>query len=285
MMYTLSDKIRMCLFLAVIMVLTAAAGYGMDGQETAEEKLEKAREDLRLSLATRNRIADKLEKLKQTGTASPEIIEEYQTYLKNVALMVFENRRILMNMEAAYARRTGSEQSIETPALDIPTDIGIPEDSTVDRLTVLDRKLDDSLAAFDELLLNELELIRAQSADKMRDFALDAAEAAGAAKHLEEKGEPSGTSGAPEKGGADRYGGTEQKKDRSKGASGYGRKEKRPGDKGGTVRTDTRKRDTEAQDDDIVARQLREAAENETDPELKEKLWKKYEEYKNSTKE
>jgi hypothetical protein len=34
------------------------------------------------------------------------------------------------------------------------------------------------------------------------------------------------------------------------------------------------------QDDDIVARQLREAAEKETDPELKEKLWKEYEEYK-----
>jgi hypothetical protein len=36
------------------------------------------------------------------------------------------------------------------------------------------------------------------------------------------------------------------------------------------------------EDDDIVARQLREAAENETDPELKEKLWKEYHEYKKS---
>ena len=35
-------------------------------------------------------------------------------------------------------------------------------------------------------------------------------------------------------------------------------------------------------DDDIVARQLREAAEKETDPELKAKLWKEYEEYKKS---
>jgi hypothetical protein len=31
-----------------------------------------------------------------------------------------------------------------------------------------------------------------------------------------------------------------------------------------------------------MARQLREAAENETDPELKEKLWEEYYEYKNS---
>jgi hypothetical protein len=35
-----------------------------------------------------------------------------------------------------------------------------------------------------------------------------------------------------------------------------------------------------AADDDIVARQLREAAEQETDPVLKEKLWKEYEAYR-----
>jgi len=37
-------------------------------------------------------------------------------------------------------------------------------------------------------------------------------------------------------------------------------------------------------DDDIVARRLRRAAEAETDPELKEKLWKEYTDYKENTK-
>jgi hypothetical protein len=37
------------------------------------------------------------------------------------------------------------------------------------------------------------------------------------------------------------------------------------------------------QDDDIVARQLREAAENETDPTLRKKLWQEYRKYKNTT--
>ncbi len=36
-------------------------------------------------------------------------------------------------------------------------------------------------------------------------------------------------------------------------------------------------------DDDIVARQLREAAEKETDPELKKKLWEEYRKYKQGT--
>jgi hypothetical protein len=41
----------------------------------------------------------------------------------------------------------------------------------------------------------------------------------------------------------------------------------------------------DGQDDDIVARQLREAAENETDPVLRKKLWEEYREYKNATAE
>ena len=36
-------------------------------------------------------------------------------------------------------------------------------------------------------------------------------------------------------------------------------------------------------DDDIVARQLREAAETETNPRLREKLWEEYREYKNAS--
>jgi hypothetical protein len=36
-------------------------------------------------------------------------------------------------------------------------------------------------------------------------------------------------------------------------------------------------------DDDVIARRLRKAAEQETDPELKEKLWKEYVEYKKNT--
>lgn len=36
-------------------------------------------------------------------------------------------------------------------------------------------------------------------------------------------------------------------------------------------------------DDDIIARRLRRAAENETDPELKEKLWDEYRDYKENT--
>jgi hypothetical protein len=38
----------------------------------------------------------------------------------------------------------------------------------------------------------------------------------------------------------------------------------------------------DGRDDDVVARQLREAATKEEDPELREKLWDEYREYKKS---
>ncbi len=55
--------------------------------------------------------------------------------------------------------------------------------------------------------------------------------------------------------------------------------ESRGGGKGQTP-TQKQRSHSSGDDDDIVARQIREAAEKETDPELKEKLWKEYEEYK-----
>jgi len=39
----------------------------------------------------------------------------------------------------------------------------------------------------------------------------------------------------------------------------------------------------DGQDDDVVARQLREAALAETDPELRARLWDEYRKYKNAT--
>ncbi len=49
-------------------------------------------------------------------------------------------------------------------------------------------------------------------------------------------------------------------------------------------RTATRDAPPSAGDDDIVARQLREAAEKETDPVLREKLWEEYRRYKEKQK-
>jgi hypothetical protein len=49
---------------------------------------------------------------------------------------------------------------------------------------------------------------------------------------------------------------------------------------GGGNRSEASSGGAEGEEDDIVARQLREAAETETDPELRRKLWEEYRAYK-----
>ena len=55
------------------------------------------------------------------------------------------------------------------------------------------------------------------------------------------------------------------------------------GAKGGGGPRDVPSDIPDGRDDDIVARELREAAMKETDPELRERLWEEYRKYKQST--
>jgi len=142
-------------------------------------------------------------------------------------------------------------------------DPNIPEEQTVDEVAALDKEFNESLAKFDDKLLREMDEIRAESAKKLQDLAQEAADAA---KRLRDKGldvDSSGSESSQE---------TDGQKQTSEGGRETGTTKDIAGDRG----------QTDTEDDDIVARQLREAAENETDPELKEKLWKEYEEYKKS---
>ena len=285
-------------FLACLMGLFLIIATHTISRETAKSKLAQARENLRISQATEKRIATELEQLKKSGNASPEVIKDYEIYLERVQAMVAENQKTVTDMEAAYSRYAAAKKQ-STPAPQDETDKlpeePISEEQSVDELAALDRELDESLSEFDELLLKELDLIRARSAEKMRDLAEEAAEAA---KRLREKGIDVETSSSSEsseeseqKEAAEKEGthadpaesGTEKQKDTAKGNGGKEEAAGKNSEEAGQGSTGERKRYGGGEDDDIVARQLREAAENETDPELKEKLWKEYEAYKKNT--
>jgi hypothetical protein len=192
--------------------------------------------------------------------------------------MTAENRKIVEQMEAAYAKQASGKTGPDQPPsneLDKMAEPGSPEEQTMDEVAALDRQLDTSLAKFDGMLLKEMDEIRAGSSDRLQDLAEEAAEAA---KRLRQKGLDVDTSGSKASKENQEGRGMESTAGRTgtetastegtrKGGQGSGRKNQ------GRV---------DYEDDDIVARQLREAAENETDPELKEKLWQEYEEYKKS---
>jgi hypothetical protein len=253
--------------------------------DAADARLQEARENLQTSRETEKRIASELEHLKKSGNASAEAIKDYEEYLARVRAMTAENRKIMEQMEAAYDRHTPGETKSDSAVSnkrDKMVDPNIPEEQTVDEVAALDKEFNESLAKFDDRLLKEMDAIRAGSAKKLQDLAQEAADAA---KRLRDKGVDVDTSGSE----------SSEETDAQKEASKSSRETETTG---GAADTETASRDgsrrggksgsaddrhrTDYEDDDIVARQLREAAENETDPELKEKLWKEYEEYKKS---
>jgi hypothetical protein len=159
---------------------------------------------------------------------------------------------------------------------------GSPAQTPDERRAAIDRRLSDSLGTFDEELRKEQERV-AQERDAREAAAAGTAqtEAEEATKEADEgEGEEAGSAGTENPPVA----GTEAK---------TGDSTARPGD----LKSDKDRADTtssgaasgtgagaanipDGSDDDIIARRLRKAAEQETDPELKEKLWKEYIEYK-----
>ena len=147
------------------------------------------------------------------------------------------------------------------------------EQTTDEQLASLDAELSAGLGEFDEMLLREQERVRA--ATPMQDAAGGVGGGAGGAGTDE---------GAEGEGGED---GGEPGSGRE-GAEGEESSAGRGGGAGAGTRQQAGRQGTPADipdgsDDDVVARQLREAAEKETDPELKKKLWEEYRKYKQGT--
>lgn len=244
-------------------------------------KLEEARSNLAVSKATEERISTELNTLKQSGNADPDDLKNYEIYLSRVQSMVAEHQKIVDEMESALARYHGAEKA------DGGAEAAMAPEQEAGDLNTLDRKLGDSLSEFDEMLLKEMDEIREKSERRMSTLAEEAASAAG------KIGADGGESGAASEGSSAAEGGGEVASEKGRQDSGqsesggsYGNVPVTEGPVAGgsagsgTVSGKGSQPSESEQDDDIVARQLREAAEKETDPELKKKLWKEYEDYK-----
>ncbi|MGD9321208.1 MAG: hypothetical protein PVH99_14645 [Desulfobacteraceae bacterium] len=283
-------KLQRLFFAGILWLGFATWSYGTSLEEV-KSRLQLARENLRISEATEARIALGLEKLKSSGTASPQALKEYEAYLARAHEMVAENRKIVKEMEAAYAKLAPPRQPASSSTTDKEgniTDPRIPNEEELGELASLEREFNESLAAFDEMLLEKWDEILAMSAKKMRDLSEEMGEKEGHSGQEAEGEETSsgeGTTGAQE-GTEDTGEGelrSEEGTEAQETAAERGKSESKGEDKGQTM---TQKRPTyDGHDDDIVARQLREAAEKETDPELKAKLWKEYEDYKRESRQ
>ena len=279
---------------AIVLLLVLSTNLYAASMQKIESALESARKDLRISMATEEQISFELEKLKKSEQISPDIIEDYNLYLIRVQAMVAENRKKVASMELLSTKYNtlqatyGAAHTDDTSAM---LDPSIPEEQVVDKVTALDRRLDSSLAEFDEMLLKELDLIQAKSSEKLQDLAQ---EAAAAAQRLRDKGIEIDTDSKAERADSHQDSSEEPKEtEKEKSALEAGKESNSEEGKDDTTLTvkDKSREGAEGsqrhpknrynpEDDDIVARQLREAAEKESDSELREKLWKEYEQYK-----
>jgi hypothetical protein len=298
--------------MGVVLVAGLVSGTGFVGEclaRSLDEQIAAARRDWLLGIATQERIAADLARYQASAQTSPEVVQLYETYLDRVRRLTEEKHRTLSRLEQQGTQQ--AEAGDPSPPTAPPGDRRdydpqIPEDQELDTLSALDQEFNRSLAAFDDEMLREMEQSRVQSDLKMKKLAQEAAQAA---RSLREQGQTSGSadseSGMKEGRSSDGSGDETDRMSDKQEASQHGAE----GPTGEADQEDARQASTgkgqdptqsqgtsretgggeadpsgpggvNTQDDDIVARQLREAAEKETDPELKAKLWKEYHDYK-----
>ena len=167
-----------------------------------------------------------------------------------------------------------------------------------ERRVAIDRKLDDSFGTFDAQLRKEQERV-AKERDARQAAGVTTTAADGT---VADDTAADGTATADPQDRADNSGsaateGPDQdaRGNASRRRGGSDRRSARAGDlkseksaDAGSTQNDnagngaTARQIPDGSDDDVVARRLRKAAEQETDPELKDKLWKEYIDYKNN---
>ena len=215
---------------------------------------------------------------------------DYAAYVARLQRRVFEDCQAVLSSGSPYPEDLPCPVLVpqETESADIAMQA---ERTAEEQVAALDAMLMAGLGEYDERLLREQERIKADAPSN------DSGSGAGA--------------GSGGEGGGDGSGGEDGGEGDSEGDAGSdGNSDGR--NSGGTAGTNPRSGQTGGQpaggpvdssrgsgergndrdqpadipdgsDDDVVARQLREAAEQETDPELKEKLWEEYRRYKRGT--
>ena len=285
--------------LSVKVVLAAWLGWlPMPAVSDTPADLESAREQLAAAFAAAVKAKEEFRTLLGQGGLTQSEKEDFQVYLTRLEQVVVENCETVLTLKASLgdeSPETGCrfQRAVSTGV------VSFPDERTEDeRVTTLDGQLAKSMSDFDELLLREMEeLKRRQSSAPDGGGSVGGAGrdgqggAGGAGEDGQRESDAEGVA-ATDKGeesrgeGRTRQSQTEQKEQQQTASRQTGDEQALgSGGQNNEKTTASTKRDAppEDSDDDIVARQLREAAESETDPELREKLWEEYRRYKADT--
>jgi hypothetical protein len=157
------------------------------------------------------------------------------------------------------------------------------EQTRGEQVAVLDAELNAGLGEYDERLLREQERVKAATPLPDEISGGGGGGQGDGDGDGDGEGEGEGDGGADADGGSDASGSDAGAADGEQSSSGTGSRGAGAGGRGQRSGSGTPPDIPDGSDDDVVARQLREAAEKETDPELKKKLWEEYRKYKKGT--
>ena len=200
----------------------------------------------------------------QRGTLSGNEAADYASYVAGLHRRVAEDCVALMENAVPVPADLSCPE--DPPAIIAPAAIDLAGEQTgAEATAALDAELFAGLGEFDEMLLREQERVKAAAPHT------DAASGGGAG---------GGGGGSGSDGGEFDDSGESQSASGSEPTYGQGAG---PGSRQASTSSSAPPGTPDGSDDDVVARQLREAAEKETDPELKKKLWEEYRKYKQGT--
>ena len=205
---------------------------------------------------------------RERGTLSGTEAADYAAYVAGLLRRVAEDCVALTENDVPVPADLSCPE--DPPALIAPAAIDQAAEQTgAEATALLDAELFAGLGEFDEMLLREQERVKAAAprSDAGSGGAGggnggdSAGESGNGAGESDDSAETASTSGGEQTDG-----------------QGAG-----PGSRRSTTSSSAPPGTPDGSDDDVVARQLREAAEKETDPELKKKLWEEYRKYKQGT--
>lgn len=275
--------------MAALLFLGTLAGAAQAGSQ--RDALAQARHDLVISEQVLARLTRRVETARESPATRSEERARLDEYLARVRKLVELNRERVRNLERQVADQpagTAGSPEVAQPVAAM---------TEAEQVAMLDGKLNDSLEAFDKLLLDEARKARTHEAET---GATNGGSGGSANRSSNRSGKRAAGSRNANSGGdastGSEQGAGESRDSGSESASRGGRNgTTRGGSPGGPVggsehgaagpdTASTPPPDVgDGNDDDIVARQIRKAAEAESDPELRNKLWDEYRKYKQGT--
>ncbi len=258
MVYKLTIHNRVIFLIFMYMVLSVPGSFASPSPETLKQTI------LVLDRARSNGTIE-YQQASVAGELSDTEAKEFRTFLNYLSRRIHLYCTELREVAPAAEMKDLPCYPMLAEQLKEPQQMPPPPTQTstsAEDINELDGSLHASLGDFDEMLLTEQDKISSEKSARMSATQGSAGGNQGSLKGGMSTGQAAkqgqATSSEVSSAGAGR---TNQKKTTSGKTPPYAQK--------GMV-----------DDDDIVARQLREAAEKEKDPEIKEKLWEEYRKYK-----